>query len=70
MLDDEGEEGDGLDFMDIMRRLIMRGQNEEGGGPSNSIFSRQRDQPPQEVEADPMKLQNLVDMGFPEVRVK
>ena len=42
--DNDEEDGDSLDFMDIMRRLLVRGQNEGiGGGPANSIFSRVRE---------------------------
>ena len=48
--DNEDEDGDPLDFMDIMRRLLVRGQNEGigggGGGPASSIFSRVREQVP------------------------
>lgn len=43
MYDEEGGENDGeLDFMDVMRRMLMRGRDEPGGSAS-SIFSRVRE---------------------------
>ena len=63
-------------FMDIMQRLIERSHRPEDlgdqrarVGPQASIFNRPPREAPQ-VEADPQSVTNLVEMGFPEERVK